>query len=170
MNIKLSNRWQWWLLSLGLALAVSGYFNEPQSATNVVAATSKADRHRAGHGRNAQEPAQDIALSQLKRPKTVADAGDLFRTKSWYVAPPPPPAPPPPVPVAPPLPFSFLGKEQKAGGKMTFFIADQNRVYLVHSGESLGNSYHVDGIENGKLALTYLPMKKKQYLDLSGGR
>lgn len=167
MNIKLNNRWQWWLLLLGLTLAITSYFNEPQSSTDVVAAVSKSERHKTEHSDSAQT--HDIKLAQLQEKRVVNGDTDLFRSKSWYVPPPPPPAMPPPAPVAPPLPFTFLGKEQKPGGKLTFFIADQNRVYLVHGGETLGTQYHVEGIKNGKLALTYLPMKKIQYLDLSGG-
>ncbi|MBI1425278.1 MAG: hypothetical protein GC149_17665 [Gammaproteobacteria bacterium] len=170
MNIRLNKRWRWWLLALGLTLAVTRYFNGTDQTAGIVAATTHPEPLSVRKSGAVQAPAQEIALEQLRQPRTVTDTGDLFRTKSWYVPPPPAPAPPPPVAVAPPLPFSFLGKVLKPDGQLTLFIADKDQVYLVHGGESLGTDYHVDGIENGKLALTYLPMKKKQYLELSGGQ
>jgi len=170
MKIRLNNRWKLWLLILGLALLVSTYYDEPGQATDVVAEAT--ERHAGDQSHAARKPAEEIALDQLKQRRTVTASNDLFRSKSWYVAPPPAPvrAPPPPVAVAPPLPFTFMGKEQKANGQLTLFIADADRVYLVHGGETIANNYHVDGIENGKLAFTYLPMKTKQYLAFSGGQ
>ena len=153
MNFKINNRMKLWLVMLALAFAATSFFNEPEQSTNVVAATTDADRHAGGKSRSARDPGQAIALDELHRPRAVADTSDLFRT----------------VPVAPPLPFTFMGKVVK-DGKLTFFISDNERVYLVHGGETIANNYHVDGIENGRLAFTYLPMKQKQYIELSGGQ
>lgn len=110
-----------------------------------------------------------LPLDRLKRTRMQVKSTDLFGAKSWYVPPPPPPPEPPPPPVAPPLPFTFLGKIQEPAGKLTIFLAGANRVYLVSQGETIDDTYHVDGIEDGKLALTYLPLQIKQYLDLGEG-
>lgn len=168
MSITLNKRWRWWLsgLALSLVLAASSYFTSPQQTAHTNNMSTDGVHHAGVHPRAKDTAQQVIALNQLKQTRTVTDSSELFRPKSWYIPPPPPPAPPPPVATAPPLPFSFLGKVQKPGGKVTIFLSDKDRVYLVHGGETLGDSYRVDGIEHGKLALTYLPLKKKQYLNL----
>jgi hypothetical protein len=108
----------------------------------------------------------EIPLERLKRTKMPVKKTDVFGAKSWYVPPPPPPPAPPPPPTAPPLPFSFLGKIQEPTGKVTIFLSGVDRVYLVSTGQTIDNTYHVDGIEEGKLALTYLPLQIKQFLDM----
>lgn len=171
MTITINKRRQWWqiALALTLALVIKIYFDDTNHSEDVVAATTVNERH-AGHQSEKKDETQVLSLNQIKQSRTDGDNSDLFNTKSWYVPPPPPPKAPPPAPTAPPLPFTFLGKVQKPDGTFTLFISDQNRVYLVHGGETLKKVYHVDGIENGKLALTYLPMKEKQYLELSGSQ
>lgn len=105
-----------------------------------------------------------VQLERLKRVRMQVNKADIFRSKSWYVPPPPAPPAPPPPPTAPPLPFTFLGKIQESAGKQTIFLAGDNRVYLVHEGETIDDTYSVDGIANGKLELTYLPLKIKQFI------
>ena len=94
-------------------------------------------------------------------------AASLFSSQSWYVAP-PPPAPvvhqPPPLPTAPPLPFAFMGSYKAEGGGSTYFLTAGDRVYDVRVGDTLDNTYSVDGIESGRLLLTYLPLKVQQSL------
>lgn len=106
-----------------------------------------------------------LPMEQLKQTRVPGVTTDAFGVKSWYVPPPPPPPAPPPVPTAPPLPFNFLGKESRSDGTLTFFLAAHDRVYLVHEGDTIDATYHVDGIKNGQLALTYLPMQITQYLN-----
>lgn len=169
MKIKINKRWRWLLggLSLSMALVISGHFSDkPETASARV--TGNSDHLTRIQQRTMSVNSRLVNLARLKRDRSPGEVNDVFRAKSWYTAPPPVKAPPPPAPVAPPLPFSFLGKVQKSNGKMTIVISDKTHVYLVNGGETLNNNYHVDGIENGKLALTYLPMKKKQYIKLSG--
>jgi len=113
-----------------------------------------------------------IALERLKRTGADTQAVDLFATKSWFVPPPPAPPPPPPAPAAatppsaPPLPFTFLGKMQEPGAKLIIFLVNGERVLTVTEGEIIDNTYSVDGIEQGQMVLTYLPLKIKQYIDI----
>jgi hypothetical protein len=95
-------------------------------------------------------------------------AAALFSAQSWYVAPPaPPPAPvvaqPPPVPTAPPLPFAFMGS-YRADGTATYFLTAGDRVYDVKIGDTLDNTYSVDGVKSGQLLFTYMPLKIQQSL------
>ena len=112
------------------------------------------------------KPQEGVRLDQLKREPIKVDKGDGFRSKSWHVPKPPPPPPPPPAPTAPPLPFSFLGKIQDDNGAMTLILSDNIQVHLVHAGDKINSTYSVDGIEDGKLTLTYLPLNIKQFLSV----
>jgi hypothetical protein len=96
-------------------------------------------------------------------------AASLFSAQSWYVAPPaPPPAPvvyqAPPAPTAPPLPFAFMGSYKAEGGGSTYFLTAGDRVYDVKVGDTLDNTYSVDGVKSGQLLLTYMPLKIQQSL------
>jgi len=168
MTATIIKRRQWWQIALALTLAllIKIYLDDTNHAEDVVAVTTVNDRH-AEHQSEKNGEAQVLSLNQIKQSRTDDDNSDLFSTKSWYVPPPPVPPAPPPAPTAPPLPFTFMGKVQNPDGSQTLFLSDQKRVYLVHGGETLAKNYHVDGIEHGKLVLTYLPLNKKQYLNLA---
>lgn len=168
MKLKLNRHSQWWLIGLALAgtLAAKNYIDGTRQKPAAAAPTTGGNNRNGTQISIHQEMPIHLVLEQLHRKKNLENADDLFRRKSWYIAPPPVPAAPPPAPVAPPLPFTFLGKVMKPDGSLTLFLSDKNRVYLVHGGETLAHTYHVDGIEHGKLAFTYLPLKKKQYLNI----
>jgi len=96
-------------------------------------------------------------------------AASLFSPHSWYVAPPPPPpAPtvvlPPPAPTAPPLPFAYMGSYRPEGAVPTYFLTSGDRVYDVKIGDTLDNTYSVDGVRSGQMLLTYMPLKIQQSL------
>ncbi|HLQ12084.1 MAG TPA: hypothetical protein VK130_02405 [Steroidobacteraceae bacterium] len=100
--------------------------------------------------------------------KTV---GSLFHTQSWYVAPPaPPPAPvvevAPPPPTAPPLPFTVMGSYARPGDTTVYFLTRGDRVFDVHVGDTIDNTYSVDSAANGLLQLTYKPLNIQQTLPL----
>jgi hypothetical protein len=108
----------------------------------------------------------NVQLERLKRSRAKNKKVDIFQPKSWYVPPPPPPPVAPPPPSAPPLPYTFMGKIIEPQGKLTIFLANGDKLHLVSTGETLDDTYSVDSIENGKLTLTYLPLKIKQYINL----
>ena len=97
-------------------------------------------------------------------------AASLFSVQSWYVPPPPPPpqaplvAQAPPAPTAPPLPFAFMGSYRPEGATPIYFLTAGDRVYDVKIGDTLDNTYSVDGIKSGQLLLTYMPLKIQQSL------
>lgn len=116
--------------------------------------------------RTEAEPDVAIPLKQIERTSTPRKSGEAFQPKSWYVAPPPPPPPPPAPPTAPPLPFSFLGKAESPEGTPTIFLSGHDRVFLVKGGETIDGMYRIDGIQNGQIVFTYLPMQIQQYLNM----
>jgi hypothetical protein len=91
-----------------------------------------------------------------------------FGIKSWFV-PPPTPAPKPlpiPKPDAPPLPFAFVGKLNKSAEHWVVYLTKGEQLFSVSQGETFDNTYSLDGIENGNLVITYIPLSIKQLLPI----
>ena len=116
-----------------------------------------------------KSPIMNASFSMSDRIVKDTAAASLFSAHSWYVAPPaPPPAPvvvmAPPAPTAPPLPFAYMGSYRPEGAVPTFFLTSGDRVYDVKIGDTLDNTYSVDGVKSGQLLLTYIPLKIQQSL------
>jgi len=81
-------------------------------------------------------------------------------------APPPDPAPPPP-PTAPPLPFTAIGSIEGAdatSGQPVAFLQQQQTLFVVRKGESIGQLYRVESVSSEKVEFTYLPLNQRQSL------
>ncbi|MCP5229669.1 hypothetical protein [Accumulibacter sp.] len=94
---------------------------------------------------------------------------DLFPALSW--APPPPPvaegvARPMP-PMAPPLPFVYLGKKLE-DGRWEAYLGHGEQVFIVREGMTLAGTYKVRKIAPQALTLIYLPLKKLQTIPIGG--
>lgn len=157
---------------IGVAVACAGYIvmlpdnSQTIEPTHTSGAPAPHVIHAAPAGRKL--PVMKASFSRGDRIVTDTAAGSLFSAQSWYVAPPPPPpAPvvytPPPAPTAPPLPFAFMGSYKSEGGA-TYFLTAGDRVYDVKIGDTLDNTYSVDGVKSGQLLLTYMPLKIQQTL------
>jgi len=129
----------------------------------------------AGLGRSNAASASGRGPGSLALPERATgdtEVANAFAGHSWYVAPPPPrpvvqaAPPPPPKPVAPPLPFRFVGSYVEQGGAPVYFLVQGERVYDVRVGDTLDGKYSVDGREGSRLLLTYLPLKEQQALNL----
>ena len=99
----------------------------------------------------------------------------LFHPQSWYIAPPPPPPAPvvvvtPPPPTAPPLPFTVMGSYTRPGDATVYFLTRGDRVFDVHIGNTIDNTYSVDSAANGVLTLTYKPLNIQQILPIGGSQ
>jgi hypothetical protein len=121
--------------------------------------------HPAQLGR--KSPVMNASFGPSDRIVQDTTAASLFSPQSWYVAPPPPPAAPvvyqpPPAPTAPPLPFAFMGSYRTQGGGAVYYLTAGDRVYDVKVGDTLDNTYSVDGVKSGQLLLTYMPLKIQQ--------
>ena len=163
---------------IGVALACSAYVVltpqtsgtvEPAREPNGEAANVTRTPHLikpASEARKARAMNASLHLADRIVKDTAANA--LFSAQSWYVAPPaPPPAAPaayqpPPAPTAPALPFVFMGSYKSEGGGSTYFLTAGDRVYDVKVGDTLDNTYSVDGVKSGQLLLTYMPLKIQQ--------
>jgi hypothetical protein len=67
-------------------------------------------------------------------------------------------------PVAPPLPFQYIGKWTQ-GGKTEVLVLRGDELLSIDPGQKLGE-YRVDQIGDSSISFTYLPLKMKQTLDV----
>lgn len=70
-----------------------------------------------------------------------------------------------PVPVAPALPFTYLGKALDAG-TWEVYLARGDKTYVVRSQMVLDGTYRVDAVAPPNLTLTYLPLNQVQQLNI----
>ena len=178
---------QRWLIIGGLLLTTlaAGYWvdDEPAagkrprkngSSATSIAATDASENRRS----SVKDTAVKATVAPLSFPEPVAaretELGtekegekegekkiiDPFRNKSWYVAPPPLP---PPKPVAPPLPFQYLGKLSE-DGQIRVFLNHQGRYLIATTGDVIDGIYRVEEIAGSRMTLLYQPLKEKQVL------
>ena len=174
MNLSKRGKWLTGIAALIAAYVVFG----PKDSDSVEPA--KAASRPTAHTTHAvtstvSVPVARSLLALAHRVVDPAAAGALFATHSWYVAPPPPPpvamvSEPvvAPKPVAPPLPFTYMGSYAPNGAKPVFFLTQGDRVYDVHIGDTLDGTYSVDAFNNGALVFTYKPLNQQQQLTTGG--
>jgi hypothetical protein len=91
---------------------------------------------------------------------------DLFPVHSWVVMAPTiktKPAPPPP-PVAPPTPFTYLGKMEDGPKGTLIFLMANNKVYSVAKGDQVDAFWRLEGEDANQLMFTFLPLNLPQTL------
>jgi len=175
--VNLTTRGKW---LTGIAALVAGYvvFGPKDSDSVSPARAGASPAAHAPHAATVSSSSVPVARSLLALAHRVVEqsaSGSLFAAHSWYVAPPPPPpvavstAPvEPPKPVAPPLPFTYMGSYAPDGGAPVFFLTQGDRVYDVHVGDTLDGTYTVDSFNNGQLVFTYKPLNTQQQLTTGG--
>lgn len=144
------------LLSTGLLLTLAAsYFDWPglEAETELVE-SAKPTR--------AAKPAELLARAEVTPlgPRFESGAVNLFAAHSWQ--PPPPPAAKPPAPVAPALPFRYLGKALE-DGQVRVFLAQSERTHMLKKGDTLPN-YKVEDVSMAEMTFVYLPLNEKQKL------
>jgi hypothetical protein len=112
--------------------------------------------------------ALDIDLARLERAPAAAPQRDPFAPRSF--APPPPPPPPQEnapqaAPSAPPLPFRYVGT-LTANGKTEVLVVRGEELISIVTGQNIDGEYRVDAISDQRIAFTYLPLKKRQSIEL----
>lgn len=121
------------------------------------------------------QAAQPAILALLPRSEVAGEDGDtfggaggVFQSQNWT---PPPPkvvavaAPPPPAPMAPPLPFVYLGKAA-ADGAWEVFLSRADKTYIVRANTVIDGAYKVVAIAPPVMTLTYLPLNQVQQLNI----
>ena len=173
MNLTKRSRW---LAVIAAGTAAWVFFGQKDpDAVEAAAADPAGHPAHATPAAHARAPVAGLLAALANRVVDQTAASSLFATHSWYVAPPPPPAPvvdttpaPPPKPVAPPLPYKLIGSYTPDGEKTVFFLSAGDKVFDVHVGETLDNTYSIDSFSNGQLVLTYKPLNQQQQLQLTG--
>lgn len=118
----------------------------------------------------AQEEAEVRILTLQPRAGLIGAASGrgsdgLFASKSWTPPPKLAKLEPPPPPSAPPLPFTYLGK-QTAGGHMEVYLARGDEIFVVRDQTVIQNTYRVESIKPPTLSLVYLPLNEIQRLSI----
>jgi hypothetical protein len=123
----------------------------------------------------AQEPVEVLAdrhalIAAASRPTASGTPRrDLFSARSWN--PPLPPLPPPAVasPVAPPLPFTFIGKKLE-GQAWEVYLGRGEQTFIVRQGQALEGVWQIDKIAPPSMEVTYRPLRQVQTLAIGDTR
>ncbi|HYX66327.1 MAG TPA: hypothetical protein VE935_19075 [Burkholderiales bacterium] len=106
----------------------------------------------------------DALAARGEERSTAEKKVDPFAPRSFSQPEAAQPAGKPAKPVAPPLPFRYLGKMIE-DGKLAVFLARGDESLSVHAGQKIGE-YRVDRVTDSEVVFTYLPLKTKQSLPL----
>ena len=106
----------------------------------------------------------DIDLAKLEARVDEGAKVDAFAPRNFSPVIPPQAAQAAAKPVAPPLPFRYVGK-MLDGDKLAVFLVNGNESLAVAAGERIGE-YRVEKITDAEIVFTYLPLKTKQSLPL----
>ncbi|WP_382174774.1 hypothetical protein [Hydrogenophaga luteola] len=71
--------------------------------------------------------------------------------------------------MAPPLPFSFLGKKAE-GGAWEVYLARGDLSYIVREGTTFAEVYRVESIRPPEMTLTYLPLEQTQVMNIGAAQ
>lgn len=170
----------YYLGNYGLSLA-NGYSSAPVERSEILPApppTASSVVVTNPASRPPEDAAGALPLLQASVPRSFPDAqGAAFNAIAWQRPPAPvvvrPVAPaPPPAPSAPPLPYTFVGllTQHNNSAPPKAFIAQGDSLLMVSAGDVLdNNTYRVDTITEQEVVITYLPMRTRHTLTVTGG-
>ena len=103
---------------------------------------------------------------QLKRVPIQKPIKELFKVHSWFVPPPVKKMPPvvAPAPVAPPLPFTYVGKMEGSTKGNLVFLLGNNQLYSVVKGENVTPQWRLDLENETMLRFTFIPLNLPKVL------
>ena len=172
---------QRWVIIGGVLFVTlaAAYFAEDETApeegkSKVAKSAGQIATNLAGEGRRAGKdaPSGEPLAGPLSFPEPVAakpaEEGEVtaiidpFRNKSWFIAPPPPPVA---KPVAPALPFLYLGKLIE-DGEPRVFLNHQGKHLIAKVGDVINGTYSVEEIAGGQITFLYQPLQQKQSLPI----
>ncbi len=110
-----------------------------------------------------------IPWQKLQRQPLDAKVDNVFKVHSWLVVPKvvKVKAPPPPPPVAPPAPFTYMGKLEDSPKGTQLFLMRGGKLYTAIKGQKIDAQWRLDGEESDTINLTYLPLNLPQVLSKS---
>jgi len=150
--------------ALAAAIVVTLVFGEssppaPESVVEPVVAAPATSRTP-----EADKPVR-LQIEKLARVPASSAGTDLFAAKSWAprkvaVRPREQPAP---APVAPPLPFEYVGQMEGRDGLVASLVRD-GEVLFVKAGDAIGSDYRLESVAPDVLTFVYLPLDERQTL------
>ena len=107
-----------------------------------------------------------IPWQKLERTPLSSQPHDLFKVHSWLILAPIKKikAQPEPPPVAPPAPFTYMGKLDDSPTGSQFFLMANGRLFSVHKGDKIDPQWRLDNEDASSLQLTFLPLNLPQTL------
>ena len=107
-----------------------------------------------------------IPWQKLERAPLSSQPHDLFKVHSWLVRAPVKKAKPQlaSAPVAPPAPFTYVGKLDDSPTGTQFFLMENGRLFSVLKGEKIDRQWRLDNEDANSLYLTFLPLNLSQTL------
>lgn len=177
-----NRRWLLWWPLLGVC-AWLAFFADPSPATDeaVSMPTRAAAPAAAGapipaqRPRDAAAPPYPSVLALVPREQLIPAAPaasstrDPFSARSWTPPPPPVAAAEPAAPVAPPMPYSYVGKKLD-GDTWEVYLARGEQTFIVRAGQLIEGSWRAEKVEPPQLTLTYLPLGQTQTLSIGDAR
>lgn len=172
------NAWLWLVLIATVALTfwTSIQPESENAADDLVSPTIKSVQSTGNQTRKITNNISAIApIQTANQPSTwqvrnremlAEKPTDLFPVHSWAVVVPVAKtklAPPPP-PVAPPTPFTYMGKMEDGPKGTLIFLMANNKVYSVSKGENVDAFWRLDGEDANQLMFTFLPLNLPQSL------
>lgn len=175
-------------IAMGIALAVagglvlfgdnspSGDIAEPVARSRVTPATTPVAAPAPRAGKDAKPQVEVAILRLTPRAMLVGESGEatfasgegVFQGQNWNPPPPPPPPAsnaPPPAPVAPPMPFTVIGKAV-ADGAWEVYLARGDKTYVVKNQTVIDGTYRVEKIAPPLMSVTYLPLNQVQQINI----
>ncbi|HEY0562363.1 MAG TPA: hypothetical protein VGD04_03480 [Methylophilus sp.] len=173
--------WLWPVLVATLAVTVWTSANDDVNETEadgLLETQSEAQAPQPVARRNRQAVATDTNMRLLtadtsqqlavlaQRNYPAAAVVDVFKEHTWEVIAPtvaskPEPAPPP---MAPPAPYTYMGKLEESAQVTYYFLIANNKTYAVKLGEVLDSQWRLEREDSQRLYLTYLPLDLPQTL------
>jgi hypothetical protein len=114
--------------------------------------------------RTAQPVDADLDISFLEKRESEAPRADPFARKTFSIGRPRATAKAA-APVAPPLPFRYIGKLVEDGRLEVILLRGADHVTVAQAGP-LDAEYRVDEVNEKRIAFTYLPLNASHVLEL----
>ncbi|PXV57052.1 hypothetical protein SAMN04487785_109176 [Dyella jiangningensis] len=166
-----------WLLLAAIALCVFVFVRgrqEPNETSAAVPAEQPTET-----AAPAQVPAPQAPMPTAAAPSSSAPLVDLFPAQSWLPPPPPPSTTPPPPPEPPPLPFVVKSVWVSAEGSLFVLLSANGqdiplcnacqRSGFLRSGNVVLGHYRIESVTSSAVSLVYLPLNRKQRIQIAGG-
>lgn len=150
--------------ALGLTLAATWWAGSLDEGAPAEAVVEAVQRSAGGITAPGARPAPGMAVSGGARAPWPAEVASLMPGPSLAIVSAPLADVAVPEPVAPPLPFRFVGMLEE-GGVRTVIVLEGPELHLLRARDQIDERYRVDRITPTRVEFTYLPLGEQQVLE-----